>query len=83
MAKERDRAALGDSDSASHHGSGAHPTLKWRGSIEVFGAVVAMAMGKSQTRGHRCLYLKGNGVTWVRDFILNLISKCLGFVSSP
>jgi hypothetical protein len=32
-------------------------------------------MGKNQTRGHRGLYLKGKGVVWVQDFVLNLISN--------
>jgi hypothetical protein len=55
-------AAPQDSGDASHPGSGARPTLKRCGSIEVFGA--AVAMGKSQTRGHWGLYLKGKGVAW-------------------
>jgi hypothetical protein len=32
-----------------------------------------VAMGKSQTRGHRGLYLKGKRVVPVRDFVPNLI----------
>jgi hypothetical protein len=47
--------------------------LKWRGSIEVFGA--AVVMGKSQTRGHWGIYLKAKGVAQVWDFILNLLSN--------
>jgi hypothetical protein len=66
-------AAPGDSGGASHPDSGAQLTSKWRGSVEVFNAVVVM--GKSWTRGHRGLYLKGKRVTQVLDFILNLISN--------
>jgi hypothetical protein len=32
-------------------------------------------MGKSRTRGHRGLYLKGKGVAWVRDLVPNLMSN--------
>jgi hypothetical protein len=68
--------APGHSGDASRLSIGAWLASQWRGSIGVFGA--AVAMGKSRTRGHRGLYLKGKGVVRVRDFIPNLISNRIG-----
>jgi hypothetical protein len=70
-AKVWGRAGSGDSDGASRPHGGAQSALKWHGGDEVLG--VAATMGKSQTIGHRSVYLKGKGVVRGRDLVLNLI----------
>jgi hypothetical protein len=67
------RQRPGHSGDASRLGSGAWLASQRRGSIELFGAAVAMV--KSRTRGRRGLYLRVKGVMRVLDFIPNLISN--------